>query len=209
MRGTRRSRRIVVMCLAACILLASLPLACSPSDEASSPLLRRVFSRVRTTIVDAIRIGLCLLPSPRLRSRRPVGADWLLPRGSGHAQHSCWRLDRRLRRRHQLAVHGPRGSQGLGQPMRNCGHRVGGGYPSKSPSRGRNPATSRRGGVRPGVVSSPADRCSSAPFTAVMTPRFVHPKQASVVRCPDRRQLRPGSRRTAVTTTSVSVMWRR
>ena len=35
MRGTRRSRWIIVMCRAACILLASLASACSPSDEAS------------------------------------------------------------------------------------------------------------------------------------------------------------------------------
>jgi hypothetical protein len=36
MRGSRRSRWITVMCRAACVLLASLPSACSPSDEASS-----------------------------------------------------------------------------------------------------------------------------------------------------------------------------
>lgn len=35
MRGTRRSRWIIVMCRAACVLLASLASACSPSDEAS------------------------------------------------------------------------------------------------------------------------------------------------------------------------------
>ena len=38
MRGTRRSRWILVMCRAACVLLASLPSACSPSDEASQRL---------------------------------------------------------------------------------------------------------------------------------------------------------------------------
>jgi len=37
MRGTRRSRWIIVMCRAACVLLASLASACSPSDEASLP----------------------------------------------------------------------------------------------------------------------------------------------------------------------------
>jgi hypothetical protein len=36
MRGTRRWRWIIVMCRAACVLLASLPSACSRSDEASS-----------------------------------------------------------------------------------------------------------------------------------------------------------------------------
>ena len=35
MRGTRRLRWIIVMCRVACILLASLASACSPSDEAS------------------------------------------------------------------------------------------------------------------------------------------------------------------------------
>lgn len=35
MRGTRRSRSIIVVCRAACVLLASLLAACSPSDEAS------------------------------------------------------------------------------------------------------------------------------------------------------------------------------
>ena len=35
MRGTRRWRWIIVMCRAACVLLASLASACSPSDEAS------------------------------------------------------------------------------------------------------------------------------------------------------------------------------
>jgi hypothetical protein len=35
MRGTRRSRWIIVMCRAACVLLASLPAACSSSDDAS------------------------------------------------------------------------------------------------------------------------------------------------------------------------------
>lgn len=35
MRGTRRSRWIIVMCRAACVLLASLPSACSSSDDAS------------------------------------------------------------------------------------------------------------------------------------------------------------------------------
>ncbi len=35
MRGTRRSRWFIVMCRAACVLLASLLSACSPSDEAS------------------------------------------------------------------------------------------------------------------------------------------------------------------------------
>jgi hypothetical protein len=35
MRGTRRSRWIILMCRAACVLLASLASACSPSDEAS------------------------------------------------------------------------------------------------------------------------------------------------------------------------------
>jgi hypothetical protein len=35
MRGTRRSRWIIVMCRAVCVLLASLATACSPSDEAS------------------------------------------------------------------------------------------------------------------------------------------------------------------------------
>jgi hypothetical protein len=35
MRGTRRSRWIIVMCRAACVFLASLASACSPSDEAS------------------------------------------------------------------------------------------------------------------------------------------------------------------------------
>ena len=192
MRGTRRSRWIIVMCRAACILLASLASACSPSDEASPrpiptsptlptpptppassgrlqmsgrvldqngtpvpgalvevdyapaggvsnppshcPVVRlllacdenersgRVFSRVRrTNLAGRLRpvpppaIGFCLLLSRRLRSRRPVGADWRLPRGPGpaapsHAQHSCWRVDRRLGRRHELAVHRPRGS---------------------------------------------------------------------------------------------------
>ena len=35
MRGTRRSGWIIVMCRVACVLLASLPSACSPSDGAS------------------------------------------------------------------------------------------------------------------------------------------------------------------------------
>jgi hypothetical protein len=35
MRGTRRSRWFIMMCRAACILLASLPSACSSSDDAS------------------------------------------------------------------------------------------------------------------------------------------------------------------------------
>jgi hypothetical protein len=35
MRGTRRPRWIIVVCRAACVLLASLASACSPSDEAS------------------------------------------------------------------------------------------------------------------------------------------------------------------------------
>jgi hypothetical protein len=35
MRGTRKARWIIVMCRAACVLLASLPSACSPSDDAS------------------------------------------------------------------------------------------------------------------------------------------------------------------------------
>ena len=200
MRGTRRSRWIIVMCRAACVLLASLASACSPSDEASprptptSPTLPtpptppasggrlqmsgRVLDQNGTPVPGALvevdyapaggvsnppshcpvvrvsaglrrerttwasiqsssnhdpgrdayaaqhrvilRIGLRLLLSRRLRSRRPVGADRLLPRGSGpaapsHAQHSCWRVDRRLRRRHELAVHRPRGSVAHGQ----------------------------------------------------------------------------------------------
>ena len=206
-------RWVIVMCRAACVLLASLASACSPSDEGvatanpdfanaadsanpagpwrAPPDVRscagserrsrvrgdrrgrvparrrsqqsavslsdvrfllacdenkqsgRVFSGVRTTTLAGthmrrstgviLRIRLRLLLSRRLRSRRPVGTDRLLPRGSGpaapsHAQHSCWRVNRRLRRCHELAVHRPRGSVAHGQPMRNCRHRVGGGH---------------------------------------------------------------------------------
>jgi hypothetical protein len=38
MRGTRRSRWIIVMCRAACVVLASWASACSSADEASPPL---------------------------------------------------------------------------------------------------------------------------------------------------------------------------
>jgi hypothetical protein len=60
MRGTRRSRWFIMMCRAACILLASLPSACSSSDDASpraiptSPTLPTPPTPANALVIQAI-----------------------------------------------------------------------------------------------------------------------------------------------------------
>jgi hypothetical protein len=177
------------MCRAACVLLALLASACSPSDEASplptptSPTLPtpptsptppderlqlsgRVLDQNSTPVPGVLvtanyggnspsspchvadqpcwlarrtnDLGEYLLEFDArtwpgrgsgfvytFREGYEVDVQWVPtgpPRGSGpagpcHAQHSCWRVDCRLGRRHELALHRPRGSVGHGQAM--------------------------------------------------------------------------------------------